>query len=138
VGRALRELGIQMIPAYSPEARGRSERSFSTWQGRLPQELRLRGITTVEAANRFLDKTYIGEFNRRFQVAAVQPGTVFCRWRRRTSTASSRSTTSGSSTATTRCNLKTAACRSSRSAGAALAGCAVTVRQHLDGDLSLS
>src|SRR5271167_1742485 len=48
VGRALRELGIQMIPAYSPEARGRSERSFSTWQGRLPQELRLRGITTVE------------------------------------------------------------------------------------------
>jgi hypothetical protein len=43
VGRALRELGIQMIPAYSPQARGRSERSFSTWQGRLPQELRLRG-----------------------------------------------------------------------------------------------
>ena len=45
VGRALRELGMQMIPAYSPQARGRSERSFSTWQGRLPQELRLRGIT---------------------------------------------------------------------------------------------
>ena len=47
VGRALRELGIQMIPAYSPQARGRSERSFGTWQGRLPQELRLRGITTA-------------------------------------------------------------------------------------------
>ena len=77
VGRALRELGIQMIPAYSPEARGRSERSFSTWQGRLPQELRLRGITTVEAANRFLDRTYIAEFNRRFQVPAEQPGTAF-------------------------------------------------------------
>jgi transposase len=54
VGRALRELGIQMIPAYSPQARGRSERNFGTWQGRLPQELRLRQITTLEAANDFL------------------------------------------------------------------------------------
>jgi transposase len=77
VGRALRELGIQMIPAYSPEARGRSERSFSTWQGRLPQELRLRGITTVEAANHFLRLIYIAAFNRRFQVAAEQSGTAF-------------------------------------------------------------
>src|SRR6516165_8220245 len=51
VGRAMKELGVQMIPAYSPQARGRGERSFSTWQGRLPQELRLRGITTLEAAN---------------------------------------------------------------------------------------
>jgi hypothetical protein len=42
VGRALRELGVRMIPAYSPQARGRSERNFGTWQGRLPQELRLR------------------------------------------------------------------------------------------------
>ena len=46
VGRALKELGVQMIPAYSPQARGRSERSFGTWQSRLPQELRLAGITT--------------------------------------------------------------------------------------------
>ena len=53
VGRALKELGMQMIPAYSPQARGRSERNFGTWQGRLPQELRLRGITTVEKANQF-------------------------------------------------------------------------------------
>ena len=53
VGRAMHELGVQMIPAYSPQARGRSERSFGTWQGRLPQELRLRGIRTLEAANRF-------------------------------------------------------------------------------------
>src|SRR5262249_31447322 len=45
VGRAMRELGVQMIPAYSPQARGRSERSFGTWQGRLPQELRLHGIS---------------------------------------------------------------------------------------------
>jgi hypothetical protein len=53
VGRALHELGVQMIPAYSPQARGRSERNFSTWQGQLPQELRLRQIRTLEAANRF-------------------------------------------------------------------------------------
>jgi transposase len=73
VGRALRELGIQLIPAYSPQARGRSERSFRTWQGRLPQELRLRGLTTPEEANRFLKKSYIREFNRRFTVEAVEP-----------------------------------------------------------------
>src|SRR5712671_585524 len=51
VGRAMRDLSIEMIPAYSPQARGRSERNFATWQGRLPQELRLREITTVEEAN---------------------------------------------------------------------------------------
>jgi hypothetical protein len=59
VGRAMRELGIQMIPAYSPQARGRSERSFRTWQGRLPQELRLEGITTPDGANRFLEERYV-------------------------------------------------------------------------------
>ncbi len=73
VGRALRELGIRMIPAYSPQARGRSERAFRTWQGRLPQELRSRGITTLEAANKFLRKTYIKEFNERFAVQAAEP-----------------------------------------------------------------
>ena len=77
VGRALRELGIQMIPAYSPQARGRSERNFGTWQGRLPQELRLAGITTVEAANRFLRQRYIAAFNRRFAVPAAEWGTAF-------------------------------------------------------------
>jgi len=77
VGRALRELGIQMIPAYSPQARGRSERNFGTWQGRLPQELRLAGITTLEAANRFLRESYIAEFNRKFTVPAAQPGSAF-------------------------------------------------------------
>jgi transposase len=59
VGRALRELGVQMIAAYSPQARGRSERNFGTWQGRLPQELRLAGISTLEGANRFLGERYI-------------------------------------------------------------------------------
>jgi hypothetical protein len=83
VGRALRELGIQMIPAYSPQARGRSERNFRTWQGRLPQELRLHGVVTVEAANQFLREHYIAEFNQRFQVKAVQPGTAFTRCGRR-------------------------------------------------------
>jgi transposase len=77
VGRALRDLHITMIPAYSPQARGRSERNFGTWQGRLPQELRLRGIHTVEEANRFLREHYIGEFNRKFRVPAAQPETAF-------------------------------------------------------------
>ena len=74
VGRALLDLGITMIPAYSPQARGRSERGFKTWQGRLPQELRLRGISTPEEANRFLKRSYIREFNRKFTVAAAEPG----------------------------------------------------------------
>ena len=73
----MKELGIQMIAAYSPQARGRSERSFGTWQGRLPQELRLAGITTVEAANQFLGGEYIARFNQQFQVAAAGKGTAF-------------------------------------------------------------
>lgn len=77
VGRALKELGIQMIPAYSPQARGRSERNFGTWQGRLPQELRLRGIKTLSAANDFLRQQYVAEFNGRFQVQAQERGTAF-------------------------------------------------------------
>jgi len=77
VGRAMHQLGMRMIPAYSPQARGRSERNFGTWQGRLPQELRLRGITTVEEANRFLRQEYVAEFNRRFAVSATQSGSAF-------------------------------------------------------------
>src|SRR2546425_240415 len=77
VGRAMRELGIQMIPSYSPQGRGRSERSFRTWQGRLPQELRLRGIATVETANQFLTTAYVEEFNRKFTVAPAQSGSAF-------------------------------------------------------------
>jgi transposase len=76
VGRAMRELGIEMIAAYSAQARGRSERNFGTWQGRLPQELRLRAITTLEEANEFL-RCYIGEFNERFARPAAQSGTAF-------------------------------------------------------------
>src|SRR5579863_2737485 len=79
VGRAMRELGVQMIAAYSPQARGRSERSFGTWQGRLPQELRLAEIKTVDGANAFLRERYIGEFNAKFSVAAEEKGTAFRR-----------------------------------------------------------
>jgi len=79
VGRALKELGVQMIPAYSPQARGRSERSFGTWQSRLPQELRLAGIATVEQANRFLRERYIAEFNHKFAGKAAERGTAFRR-----------------------------------------------------------
>ena len=82
-GRALQELGIKMIPAYSPQARGRMERSYRTWQGRLPQELRLRKITTVEDANRFLRQQYQAEFNRRFTVVAAGKGSAFVRTRRK-------------------------------------------------------
>ena len=82
VGRALEELGVKMIAAYSPQARGRSERNFGTWQGRLPQELRLRGITDRERANEFLRTEYISEFNRRFGVPAAQKGSAFVRTRR--------------------------------------------------------
>ena len=77
VGRALKELGIHMIPSYSPQARGRSERSFRTWQGRLPQELRLRQITDIEHANRFLRDSYILEFNRKFSVPPTTIGSAF-------------------------------------------------------------
>src|SRR5213596_784372 len=83
VGRALKELGIQMIPAYSPQARGRMERNFRTWQGRLPQELRLHGVETVEHANEFLRNRYIQEFNAKFRVKPAVPGTAFRKCGRR-------------------------------------------------------
>jgi len=77
VGRALNQLGIEMIAAYSPEARGRSERAFGTLQDRLPKELRLAGITTMEAANRFLGEVYLPAHNARFAAPPEQPGSAF-------------------------------------------------------------
>jgi transposase len=77
VGRALRQLGIEHIPAYSPEARGRSERAFRTLQDRLPKELKLAGITTIAAANRYLARTFIPDYNARFGIVAEQPGSAF-------------------------------------------------------------
>ncbi|MDA8251547.1 MAG: ISNCY family transposase [Rhodospirillales bacterium] len=77
VGRALAQLGVEHIAAYSPEARGRSERAFRTLQDRLPKELALAGISTIAAANAWLRQTYVAAYNARFAVAAEQPGTAF-------------------------------------------------------------
>ena len=79
VARALRLLGIRQILARSPEARGRSERCFGTIQGRLPQELRLHGITDYDAANRYLGDHFVPDFNRRFAVKPQYPETAFVR-----------------------------------------------------------
>jgi len=79
-GRALRHLGIEMIAAYSPEARGRSERAFGTHQGRLPNELALAGITDKAAANRYLKEIYMPTFNAEFACPAQEQGTAFVPW----------------------------------------------------------
>ena len=101
-----------MIPAYSPQARGHSERNFGTWQGRLPG-VRLAGIGSMEAANRFLREHYIAEFDRRFQVAAAQRGQRLCA-------------------------VPAIWILPSRCSRATLAGCQVTAHQHLDGTLSIT
>lgn len=77
VGRALEQLGVELIPANSPQARGRCERLYGTFQGRLPQELRLRGIRSIEEANRFLREVYAPEHNAKFSIPASQEGTAF-------------------------------------------------------------
>ena len=80
VGRAMKQLGIEMIAAYSPEARGRSERAFRTHQDRLPKELAVHGITTMDAANRYLSQVYQPAFNTEFMQPAVEKGTAFVPW----------------------------------------------------------
>jgi hypothetical protein len=77
VGRALAQLGIEHIPAYSPEARGRCERLFRTLQDRLPKELKLAGIAAIDAANRHLKETYIARHNARFAVSSAEAGSAF-------------------------------------------------------------
>ena len=77
VGRALKQLGIDHIAAYSPQARGRSERVFGTLQGRLPKDMALAGVTTVEGANRWLADTYIAQHNAQFAAPAEQEGSGF-------------------------------------------------------------
>ena len=138
VGRALKELGIQMIPAYSPQARGRSERSFGTWQGRLPQELRLAGIRTLEGANAFLRARYIAAFNQKFAVAATEKGTAFRRTPRSDldwifSVQTERVVAKDNTVAITDRNwqLEKSRFRSS------LAGCTVTIHEHLDTTVSI-
>src|SRR3984893_2312273 len=139
VGRALRELGVQMIPAYSPQARGRSERNFGTWQGRLPQELRLHGISTLEGANGFLREHYMAEFNRRFQVRAPQSGSAFVHRRSRDlnlifALQFERTVTRDNPVSFQNLSLQIEAV----GWRASLAGCTVTVHQHLDGSISLT
>src|SRR6202051_3867849 len=138
-GRALRELGIQMIPAYSPQARGRSERNFGTWQGRLPQELRLHEIHTLEAANTFLRAHYIAEFNRRFQTVAAQRGNAFVSRTSRDldlifSLQFERVINRDNTVAFQNLSLQIEPVRWK----ATLAGCNAMVHQHLDGTLSLT
>jgi transposase len=78
VGRGLGQLGIEHIAAYSPEARGRSERAFRTLQDRLPKELMLAGIDDdLEAANRFIREVYLPAHNARFAVAPAETGSAF-------------------------------------------------------------
>jgi transposase len=77
VGRALDQLGIQHIAAYSPQARGRSERVFRTLQDRLPKEFKLAGIGTVEAANVWLRDSFIAQYNGQFAIRAEQEGSAF-------------------------------------------------------------
>ena len=77
VGRALAQLGIEHIPAYSPQARGRCERAFRTLQDRLPKELALAGIDSVEAANAFLRDRYLPIHNARFAVKPAEEGSAF-------------------------------------------------------------
>jgi transposase len=138
VGRALQELGIQMIPAYSPQARGRSERSFGTWQGRLPQELRLHGIRSLASANEFLRDRYIEEFNERFAVAATEPGHAFLPVRGKNldlifSIQQERTVGQDNTVQIGSLVLQIEKTRWR----ATLAGCRVTIYQHLDGCCSI-
>ena len=76
-GRAMKQLGIEMIPAYSPEARGRSERAFGTHQARLPRELALAGITDMDAANAYVRDVYRPAFNAEFAHPSREAGSAF-------------------------------------------------------------
>lgn len=138
VGRAMKELGVQMIPAYSPQARGRSERNFGTWQGRLPQELRLAGIGTLEQANQFLRERYIAEFNGKFAVPAAAKGTAFRRCSRTDLgwifTVQTERVVAQDNTVAIgdrRWQLDKTRFRHT------LAGCTVTIHEHLDGTVSM-
>ena len=117
VGRALAQLGTTHIPSYSPEARGRMERVFGTLQSRLPPELRLAQIATVEAANRYLSEVFVPDYNARFAVPAAEPGSAFIPYaaRSRTSCASRKAARWGATTAS---SGRGSRCRSRRSATA--------------------
>jgi transposase len=138
VGRAMKELGVQMIAAYSPQARGRSERSFGTWQGRLPQELRLAGIGSVEDANRFLRERYIGKFNAKFKAPAEQKASAFRRCGRSDLdwifTVQTERIVAKDNTVAIGDQVWQIEKSRFRST---LAGCTITIHEHLDGRVSL-
>ena len=79
-GRAMRHLGIEMIPAYSPEARGRSERAFRTHQDRLVKELALAGITEMKQANAYIRDVYMPAYNDEFALSPEEPASMFVPW----------------------------------------------------------
>jgi transposase InsO family protein len=79
-GRAMSYLGIQMIAAYSPQARGRCERMFRTHQDRLPKELAASGVTDMDSANRYLADVYLPKFNLEFMQPAREKGSAFIPW----------------------------------------------------------
>ena len=138
VGRALKELGVQMIPAYSPQARGRCERSFGTWQNRLLQELRLAKINTLEQANAFLREHYIAEFNRRFAQPPAEKGTAFRKCGRKDldwvfSIQTERTVAHDNTVVLQNRYLQLDKTRFRNS----LAGCTVTICEHLDGRTSV-
>ena len=138
VGRALKELGVQMIPAYSPQARGRCERSFGTWQNRLPQELRLAGISTLEEANAFLRERYVTEFNGKFAKPAEAKGTAFRKCGRKDldlvfSVQMERVVGQHNTVALQNRCLQLDKTRFRNT----LAGCTVTICEHLDGNVSV-
>ena len=138
IGRALTELEIRPIPAYSPEARGRAERLFGTLQGRWPQELRLAGVRTMDEANQMIHQKLIPGYNRRFRVKPPQQGSafitakdvdlnrVFCIKHERT-VAKDNTVTYGTCTL----QIQPSQLRVS------FAKCRVTVCEHLNGTLSL-
>ena len=137
-GRALKEVGIQMIAAYSPQARGRSERSFGTWQGRLPQELRLASAKTLEQANRFLREHYIAEFNQKFAARPAEKGTAFRRCGRSDldwifSIQTERVVNKDNTVAIKERWWQIDKCRWRHT----LAGQTVTIHEHLDGTISI-
>lgn len=138
VGRALKELGVQMIPAYSPQARGRCERGFGTWQNRLPQELRLAGIGTLEQANAFLREHYIAEFNCRFAKPAEAKGMAFRKCGRKDldlvfSVQTERVVGQDNTVVLQNRCLQLDKTRFRNT----LAGCTVTICEHLDGRVSV-
>jgi hypothetical protein len=134
----MKELGVQMIPAYSPQARGRSERNFGTWQGRLPQELRLAGISSLEDANRFLREHYIEKFNTKFKLPAEQKSSAFRRCGRSdldwVFTVQTERIVAKDNTVAIGDRLWQIEKSRFRST---LAGCTVTIHEHLNGRVSL-